>query len=147
METVIKVLGIQCQLTGTDDYGTYDPDLPQCFGCTYKKMCSAKFDAEELERAREIWLDGQKMMAEAQMLIDTAKRIFEQQAEHNKIVHYQYGQIVFNRVYIKEQITYPKAKLEKTFTPEQLASCAETRPASWQTRITDLLKEKTNDAK
>jgi hypothetical protein len=48
---MIKVYGISCKLTGTDDYQYSDCD--ECKSCSYRKMCQAKFDEAELEQARE----------------------------------------------------------------------------------------------
>lgn len=135
-----KVLGISCRLTGTDDY--HYSDCEECKSCSYSKMCQAKFDEDALDIAYESLLEGEKLIEEGQAAINYARTIFKQQMDVNDLTKYQHKHLVISNIYIKESVTYPKAKLLKTFTLEQLAPASETKPAYWQVRINDLLKQK-----
>jgi hypothetical protein len=137
---MIKVYGIICRLTGTSDY-QYS-NCEECKTCSYSKMCQAKFNEEELTLAKEQWLDGQRMINEGEMLVDMARKTFEDQAIKNDVLKYQVTSLMISRVYIAPYTTYPKAKLLKQFTIEQLEPCAEKKEAVWQLRVNDLLKEK-----
>lgn len=140
MENNIKVLGIMCKLTGTDDY-SYS-DCIECKTCSYSVACRSKFDKEALDKAYEAWIDGQKLIEEGQAAIDYARTIFLQQLDTNELVKYQFKHLIINKIYVAPGVSYPKAKLLKTFTKEQLEPCAEYKEASYQLRINDLLKEK-----
>lgn len=140
-QTTIKVLDIHCQITGTDDY-SYSKDYPQCQQCSYSKSCQAKFDESMLEEAYQIYMEAIKTLEEAQNAVDFARARFQQEATDNDILKYQYKHLVVSRVYYAPSVTYPKKNLLKVFTKEQLEPAAEHKDGSWQTRITDLLKEK-----
>ena len=136
----VKVLGISCRLTGTDDYSF--SDCEECKTCSYSKACQAKFDTIALEKAYEAWIDGQKMLQEANEAIDYARAIFSQQMNTNDISKYQYKHLTISNIYIAPSVSYPKAKLLKVFTKEQLEPAAESREGGWQLRVNDNLKEK-----
>lgn len=137
---MIKVLGISCKLTGTDDY-SYS-DCTECKLCSYSKVCQSKFDEDKLREAYEAWIEGQKLIEEGQAAVDFARKIFEQQADNNELTKYQYNHLTINKVFLAPSVTYPKAKLLKVFTKDQLEPCAEYKDGSWQLRVVDTLKEK-----
>jgi hypothetical protein len=136
----IKVLGISCLLTGTDDY--HYTDCPTCNSCNWKETCQSKFDEDELSKAYEAWVEGQKLMQEAETVIEYARQIFSKQMNINKLTGYQVNNLKLNNVYYGASVTYPKAKLLKVFSPEQLEPCAEHKEARWVLTVVDLLKER-----
>lgn len=144
---MIKVIGISCRITGTDDYH-YSKDYPQCKDCSYSKMCQSQFNEEELTIAQGNLEEGQKMIEEGQMLVDMARKVFEKAAIENDLAKYQFNHYMINRLLIPPITSYPKAKLLKHFTLDQLEPCKEIREAAYQLRINDLLKvkEKSNDS-
>jgi hypothetical protein len=82
------------------------------------------------------------MIEEGQMLVDMARATFEKQAIQNDVLKYQVTSLMISKVYFAPSVAYPKAKLLKQFTVEQLEPCAEHKEASWQLRVNDLLKVK-----
>jgi hypothetical protein len=141
---MFKVLGIQCYHTGTEDHGEYDPDNEKCQRCTYKYMCQseANLDTKDLDEARNIWLEACKMEEEALMLKETAKRTFNKIMQEQDLIKYQISNLVVSSVLVKESKQYPKAKLLKVFSEEQLEPASEIKPSYTYLKINDLLKDK-----
>ena len=134
-----KVPDIFCRVTGTDDYA---PNANQecCKACTYKQMCNAKYDEQQLIEAKELIEESRRLADEAKQLEDKAKEVFSKIAKDNGLIKYQFDQYMISSVYVKESITYPKAKLLKVFTIDQLAPAGEKKEAYTYLRIDDLLK-------
>jgi hypothetical protein len=135
-----KVPDVHCSITGTDDYG--DGTYEICKQCTYRVACQAKHDDLELAEAKELYYESLKYASEAEILKKQANELFAKVIKDNSLIKYQFDNLMIQDVYVKESKTYPKAKLLKAFTLEQLEPAAEIKEAYHYLRIDDLLKEK-----
>lgn len=133
-----KVLGVHCLLTGTEDYGNGQADI--CKQCTYIKCCTAKYNEEQLVEAQELYEESLKLEDDAKQLRAKANEIFNQVIKDNDIIKYQWNHYSVSSIWVKESITYPKAKLLKCFTEEQLKPASEIKDSYTYLRIDDLLK-------
>ena len=126
----------------------FDPQSIECRRCEYKKLCIAEPEEltpakeAELDKAAEDWRQGKMLVEDGQELIDVAKATFEQHTRATNQVKWQYSGLAIQLVHYKESLTYPKAKLLKCFTEEQLQPASELKEAFDQLRITDIEAEK-----
>ena len=103
-------------------------------------MCNAKYDEQELKDAKGMLEEARRLADEATQLELKAKEIFSKIAKDNGLIKYQFDQYMISSIYVKESITYPKAKLLKVFTIDQLAPAGEKKEAYTYLKIDDLLK-------
>lgn len=128
--------------------GKFDPTSIQCRRCFYKSLCSPSetsltpIEEATLDKAVELYRLGKNLEREAEEQLATAKGIFGKHLEYTKLQQYKHKDIVISYANYKESINYPKTKLLKIFTAEQLALAAEVKPAYQVLRITDYGEEK-----
>jgi aspartyl/asparaginyl beta-hydroxylase (cupin superfamily) len=138
---VFKVPDVHCQITGTDDY-VQGAGQDKCIMCSYFLCCQAKYNEQELIEAKELLAESKRYEDEAKQLKDKANALFGKVIQDNGLIKYQFDNLMVMNVTVHESVTYPKAKLLKTFTVEQLAPASEVKPEYSYLRIDDLLKER-----
>jgi len=122
----------------------FDPQSLECRRCEYKQLCvpapKALTPIEEasLSAATADWRHGKQLVSKGQELIDRAKEVFETHTKATNILKWRHSGLAIQLVHYKESTMYPKAKLLKVFTEEQLEPCAEVKEAYDQLRVTDL---------
>lgn len=148
-EAVNRALGLQLA------EGHYDPESLECRRCGFKDLCIPEpreinlQTRAHLDSATEDWRRGKALIEEGTELVNRARECFEEQTRAIGYERWRYNGLSISLVDIKESVIYPKSKLLKVFTPEQLEPAAEVRPGYSQLRITDLTKaeneKKTNE--
>lgn len=122
----------------------FDPFSIECRRCEYKRLCIP--EPEELEsvtvellsKATEEYRKGKELQEAGNILVDAARQVFEQHTRATNQVKWQFNRLAIQLVQYKESKMYPKAKLLKTFTEEQLEPASEVKEAYDQLRITDM---------
>jgi len=128
--------------------GIFDPNSIECRRCFYKSLCTPSeivltpVEEKSLDKAVELYRLGKNLEKEAEENIAAAREILNQHMEYTKLQQYRHKGMLVSLITYKESVTYPKAKLLKAFTVEQLAPVAEIKQAYTQLRITDLEEQK-----
>lgn len=128
--------------------GNFDPTSIECRRCFFKSLCSPSetvltpVEEKALDKAVELYRLGKNLEAEAETNITAAREIFNQHMGYSKLQQYRHKGVLISIINYKESLTYPKAKLLKFFTTDQLAPVAEIKAAYVQLRVADLEEEK-----
>jgi len=130
--------------------GNFDPQSLECRRCDYKHLCVPEvkeltpIEEAGLSAVAKDWRQGKQLVSEGQELVDKAREVLEAHTRATNILKWRHSGLVIQLIHYKEFKTYPKAKLLKVFTEEQLESASDTKEAYDQLRIDDLLKETSN---
>ncbi len=125
----------------------FNPTNLECKRCEYKQLCIPEAPVItpatqlELVSMANLWRKGKALVDEGQAMIDEAKLSFDNYCRATGNLKWTLNDLAINLVHYNEQVSYPKAKLLKAFTIEQLAPVAETKEAFDQLRVNDLTKE------
>jgi hypothetical protein len=133
----------ECVAIGTLVDINYDPDSIECRRCGYKSLCVPEpkvfntVPESKLLEASENWRKGKELKAQAKALIDGAKEVFLSQTEASGQKKWRFNELAIVKIEVKEQTTYPKAKLLEVFTEEQLKPASEIKLPYSYVRIDD----------
>ena len=133
-----KVPDIKCLITGTDD--TADGRQEKCKLCSYHMACTAKYNEEQLIEAQELHEEALRLKDESEKSEALSKELFGKVLKDNGLIKYQWNHFMILNITVHPYKTYPKAKLLKTFTEEQLEPACEMSKGSQYISIDDLLK-------
>jgi len=126
----------------------FDPQSIECRRCEYKRLCLPEPEElkpatkELLDKATEEYRKGKQLEAMAKELINASRQVLEQHTRATNQIKWQFNGLAIQLVHYKESLIYPKAKLLKCFTEEQLQPASELKEAFDQLRITDIEAEK-----
>lgn len=140
MPNIFKVPDIKCLITGTDD--TSDGQQEQCKLCSYKQMCTAKYNEQELIEAQELLEESRRYEDEAKQLKERSNMLFAKVLNDNGLYKFQFNHYIISNIVVHDSKQYPKEKLLKVFTLEQLEPASEIKKGYSYLRVDDLLKAK-----
>lgn len=126
----------------------FDPQSIECRRCEYKHLCIPEpgeltvLEGQALLDITNNWREGKALVDRGQAILNEAKEALEEHTKATSQVRWRFNGLAIQLVHYKESLTYPKAKLLKVFSEEQLQPASEIREAFDQLRITDLEAEK-----
>jgi len=149
-DIVRKITDVESAVINGEIYpAEFNPNSIECKRCAFKALCipdkQALTLADEalLLQAAKDYRKGVKAVEEGEELIASAKTIFGNQSIVAKLDKWRFDDLIIQLIKYKDTITYPKEKLLKVFSIEQLSPASEIRPGYNQVRITDMAgKEK-----
>jgi len=131
--------------------GTYpaefNPNSLECKRCEYKHLCAVEpkeltpIEEAGLNAASEDWRAGKALVERGEYLINKAKEVFESHTKATGLDKWRWAELSIMLIRVKESIGYPKEKLLKTFTEEQLKPASIVKLPYEYVRVDDLQRE------
>lgn len=125
----------------------FDSQSIECRRCEYKKLCIPEpkeltpIEKDKLEAIIAKYRAGKSLEATAKEIISETREALEQHTKATGVDKWSLNELAIQLVHYNESVTYPKVKLLKAFTEEQLEPASQVKEAFDSLRITDLEKD------